>query len=102
MSDHTPGPWTIGGTFMPYSDDPRENVWGPHPGMASGMVVCTEVRPADARLIAAAPDLLEALKNLVKPMDDLGFLDGDESDRVFPQYEFDQARAAIAKAEAHS
>ncbi|MGA7807866.1 hypothetical protein [Bradyrhizobium sp.] len=61
MSAHTPGPWHVGGIFMPNSDDPRANVWGPTPqGFQSGLVICKKAKPMDARLIAAAPDLLRA------------------------------------------
>lgn len=52
-------PWHTGGTFMPDSASPRQNVWAQTPpGMQSGHVVARDCRPADARLISAAPDLL--------------------------------------------
>ncbi len=49
MSDHMPGPWTI--------DDKRMKVTGP-----KGLAVCEPYTLADARLIAAAPDLLSLAK----------------------------------------
>lgn len=54
-----------------------------------------------AKLIAAAPAMYTALAQLVKLMNtaeiqaDLG----DETDRVFPNWEFNDARAALAKVE---
>jgi len=51
-------------------------------------------READARLIAAAPDLLEALKRLTEGMEASGGWDGDDEDFAF-------AMAAIAKASQH-
>ena len=86
MSAHTPGPWRAVGhaIYGPFTPLGRE---------AIGAVVCSTTtinRPrhlADARLIAAAPDLLEALKNAARIMEtfDVG-VDRD-------------IRAAIAKAE---
>ena len=52
-----------------------------------------EESAANARLIAAAPDLLAALEALVGEAD-LGEVDLDDDDRA----KLEQARAAIAKA----
>lgn len=52
MSKHTPGPWVIGAI-----ESGMMAVDG-----ANGEEVTGFVSPADARLIAAAPDLLQALK----------------------------------------
>lgn len=51
---HTPGPWTVDGN----------EIFGPpdEGNIDSGVVVARRVNPADAALIAAAPDLLEALR----------------------------------------
>ena len=89
MSKHTPGPWYI------YED-------GDSPGIeasACSIVVfgleeddggvggrTTEEAKANARLIAAAPDLLEALQHLM-------VAHGEQLD-----YAFQQAQDAIAKA----
>ena len=60
---------------------------------------------ADAALIVRAVnsfhDLLAALKGLVAKIDQVEIDSrlGDETDRVFAHYEFDEARAAIARAE---
>lgn len=73
---HTPGPWTVNG---------GDDVW-------IGNRTCVHIGDEDdARLIAAAPDLLEVLKSL---------LDMDISYRRGPvvQEAVEKARAAIAKA----
>lgn len=87
MSKHTSGPWTVD----PGHGDYMGAILG-----ASGVPVCTfgycttyypvEGDPptdADARLIASAPDLLEALRWLVLPINNKAH---------------NAARAAIAKA----
>ncbi len=80
---HTPGPWRISdarSTKVVLIDDAK--------GQAVGELVWADVRnPADARLIAAAPDLLDALKDLVSVLG----ADSGEAEIV-------AARAAIAKA----
>ena len=92
MSKHTPGPWTAN---KPTRDNGRAEI---HAGCmlvaqafnwmldAEGDEQCW----ADARLIAAAPDLLEALKEIVDAADGAGWEQLDPS--------FKKARAAIAKA----
>jgi hypothetical protein len=52
MSKHTPGPWTIGGL-----ESGQAAVDG-----ANGEDVTGFISPADAALIAAAPDMLAALE----------------------------------------
>ena len=93
MSKHTPGPWKAKkwvGTD-PYDDPDRPFVevgnvhWSPKnwkPAAAIGQT-------ANARLIAAAPELLEALENLLKVHEGEG---GTQHNAA------DIARAAIAKA----
>jgi len=49
MSKHTPGPWQVVGS----------NVYG------NNLRALLPMNAADARLIAAAPDLLEALEDLL-------------------------------------
>lgn len=93
MTKHTPGPWFV----------------GPHPGNNAGtdwrmilsshdpnyppLYVAEAIEP-DACLIAAAPDLLAALRAIVKLSDDL------DPEGLFQSLEYINARAAIAKAEA--
>lgn len=68
MSKHTPGPWNVGhedentGEIEVISDG-RPYVCLVLPGAID------EVTPANARLIAAAPELLEALQRLVDAVD---------------------------------
>ena len=88
MSAHTPGRWVIDNKHDPtrvLSTDDRATI------------VCVVTGPllnptveADARLIAAAPELLDALKVCV----------GYDEARFMPGYK--QALAAIAKAEGRS
>lgn len=95
MSKHTPGPWRVGnlGSYDAHTDEPYRNVWAGEGAEAT--VVARAVRAAgsmtndvdeDARLIAAAPDLLAALKALVE----------DQRDASLPV--LIQAREAIDKA----
>lgn len=51
---HTPGPWTVG-----------EGSWNENGNVCYELVGVKVLCATDARLIAAAPDLLECLKNLV-------------------------------------
>lgn len=92
MSGHTPGPWAV------TKDKPRKVT-------ANGVLICTAVlrnsattkqnaagkgqeeAKANARLIAAAPALLEALVALV-----------DSFEKHRPKELWDAARAAIAAA----
>ena len=94
MSKHTPGPWRINGNNMfrwivadsevfTHSDDVNRSAYG-------GNMVCESVHEANARLIAAAPELLEALKELMVAADRVS---------AEPVTRLGKARAAIAKAE---
>jgi hypothetical protein len=86
MSEHTPGPWRyMQGTHSVYTVDGKAIAlaYGPR-GIACGW------RDANARLIAAAPDLLEALKRLCSH---------GTRDHAQIAADWDFARAAIAKAE---
>jgi hypothetical protein len=69
MSKHTPGPWTVTGGI----------VYG------NGLRAKLPMNGADAALMAAAPDLLEALQDLCDTLGECGMTE--------------KARAAIAKAE---
>jgi len=89
MSDarHTPGPWCASnGKLVRVSTGTRPpiTICGVHRvGDRGGAQQCDPL--ANARLIAAAPEMLEALEGIVRV-----------ADRATP--EFDAARAAIAKA----
>lgn len=98
MSKHTPGPWKVGAAssavYEP-SNDARAIALMPTANWA------IETREANARLIAAAPELLAALREAVPYME-------AELARAFPPHNpasplslaLKGARAAIAKAEA--
>ena len=80
MSGHTPGPWTIQGAFIGTDDVHIAQVKG------EGRGVNSQRAEANSMLIAAAPDLLDALKMALEAPDD---------DRSWEDY----AIAAIKKAD---
>lgn len=82
MSKHTPGPWSYQiSRYEPEAFDIIE------PGVGALAIVKSEDY---ARLIAAAPDLLEALKEMLLVW---------EEDPAYGATHADKARVAIAKAE---
>jgi hypothetical protein len=95
MSEHTPGPWVV--------DDNREGreglvtVYGADGSAVTctgDMEDCTARDLADARLIAAAPDLLAAIESeAVRRAYDAGLGASEWEAFLWPE-----ARAAIAKA----
>lgn len=98
MSKHTPGPWGIGDSDLPVSQlavMSRANTGRKHSTIARvvnpDFVGMTPFEgEANARLIAAAPELLAALQEIVAAADGEGW---DQIDA-----DFSKARAAIAKA----
>ena len=95
MSKHTQGPWR----FRPHRMQCFDNIGVKRDGFnidgpeSLGDMECGAFNEADARLIAAAPDLLEALKPFLE--DDI--YDGDHTRELVKAVKI--ARAAIAKAE---
>lgn len=90
MASNTPGPWTIIQLpSMAYGIDAKVGPLHVCPAIAHGL--------ADATLIAAAPDLLDALQGLNEmiPMIAIKY----EEHRVILQVAVDRARIALAKAE---
>lgn len=90
MPKHTPGPWRVAGKRTGYIHGPDVQV------CIVGNYRDTELLPfnkerwdADARLIAAAPDLLAALKDTLRLLTQAA---GEDFNGV------ENARAAIAKA----
>jgi hypothetical protein len=88
-SKHTPGPWH---TTVKYEVGPRSNAEDQSYGMVVPVAdVFGDNKAYDARLIAAAPEMYEALKEvnalILAPAEDL------------KQSVLDRVRAAIAKAE---
>ena len=107
MSGHTPGPWAISCIRTRESGEPVLQILGGD-GKCYAMVFYSDKTPeehaasyADARLIAAAPDLLAALKFIFEHIADK---DRDLSD-LYPAFglnssrAIEMARAALAKAE---
>jgi hypothetical protein len=91
---HTPGPWEWDGNVWGY-DSENEAPWlvqAPWTGKSSKNVLTGTIKcesEADARLIAAAPELLEALHELYVAL---------EIDGCAQPFQMQKARAAIAKA----
>jgi hypothetical protein len=88
---HTPGPWiakqTPASAYFDWSVEAKSG-----PGRIMSIGVDTDNTEADAKLIAAAPDLLACLKDWVNDFADC-LEGGDENELV----KF--SRAAIAKAQ---
>lgn len=84
MNKHTPGPWTVGTkTWSSHVIAPSK--FGPHPlAVFSGRG--RDEDDANAQLTAAAPDLLEALEDLLAQV--------GRSDAI----DTDKAREAVRKA----
>ncbi len=64
--EHTHGPWRLGSKGSVVADTPPENYL---PGSDAveyygGYLICESVTEANAKLIAAAPDLLEIAKEI--------------------------------------
>jgi hypothetical protein len=87
MSSHTPGPW-----FHVATEGGWDGV-----ALKNGALICAlcENNPANANLIAAAPDLLAALKTLCAAVDRIRGPHGPPGDGTAVA----AARAAMAKAE---
>lgn len=109
---HTPGPWVVdltgpfllGGDSVPVEGQSTET--GLIHREICTVLLDTDAYPegkefledcANARLIAAAPDLLEALKSLLSETEEIEYHSMVEAQSM--QIEQDKARVAIAKAE---
>lgn len=88
MSKHTPGPWTLNGFYIEF--DAATRIATASNWRMSGVDAHAEAK-ANARLIAAAPDLLEVLEQFVAWVD-------APSESAFSDSQLAAARAAIAKA----
>lgn len=95
MSNHTPGPWTLNENnnwkTNPFSITVRKP--GVHSttivNIPTRMTIPSQEQQANARLVSAAPDLLEALQNMPQ-----GLMTTDEDWMRW----IETARAAIDKA----
>ena len=98
MSDFTPGPWVVVGRLTKYVE---ARLVG---GLIQEVAACGptmadegygQQQEANARLIAAAPDLLEALQELCEIVEDAI---EQKSAKDLDSFTLQPARAAIAKA----
>ena len=92
----TPGPWRVCNGYGRVWIDAPDTKYSERDREYTRIILggddyedCKEVRSADAHLIAAAPELYDALNAMLTHMG----MDEDE----FTKVTFDQARAAIAK-----
>jgi hypothetical protein len=95
MNKHTPGPWQVGMAFDNYG---TTEIAIEHMTTAGNLIIAVALdglqgQDANARLIAAAPDLLEALMLMRNR-----FLDTEGNHGQWEQEATDAADAAIAKA----
>ena len=92
MSKPTPGPWVID-----WDTFPDGYVWIETP-TGRGVALVDEAIRADLNLIAAAPDLLEALSMYVRLFESHSITNSSPADKDFTGYLAEKARAAIKKA----
>jgi len=85
MSQHTPGPWTVEGPFGPVASQGDRLIVGGDKRRSTvaeiprGDPAQNDERHADARLIAAAPEMLEfiqAFQSTINRQDDLWDTEG--------------------------
>jgi hypothetical protein len=113
MTEHTPGPWIYHGSVHEIGTTYRESdrLWAgsvspyqssrPYRGTICHIQSCDHIpngisrdeARANARLIAAAPDMLDALRRC------LNYIESTEGEFGIQMESGDIARAAIAKAE---
>lgn len=98
MTQHTPGPWVACDWGYIVADDPT----GRHEDIYiaevcreddEGRIVPPIEQQANARLIAAAPDLLAALQGLAWAVSGIEYVETEYAEQIA------DARAAIAKAQ---
>jgi hypothetical protein len=91
MNKYSPGPWHVEAAHPKFIGDVRCDVYPPQDlPMGSRIPVATSIHPENARLIAAAPDLLAALQDIVEYL-------GEDVDNGLDEL-LTNARAAIATA----
>jgi len=96
MASHTPGPWTtspVGRVVANCGNGPRATVWADEPELFT-----QEVIRANARLISAAPEMFEALKELLSGHDNLYVAHFGPNADPTRDIATHAARAALAKA----
>jgi hypothetical protein len=94
-TQHTPGPWRI----YDASDDCHIKILGtyPKPSRIGNAHVADVLGHSNANLIAAAPELLEALEDVCNQSDAYREATGSERSRPAEKV-YQKARAAIARA----
>ena len=95
MIEHTPGPWEVGSAFDNYGET---EIAIERMTPAGNLVVAVALgglqgQNANAKLIAAAPELLQSLQAIVKSL-----ADQDDEGLIEHAQQMIDARAAIAKA----
>lgn len=103
---HTPGPWRIG-TAPPNGEQTIGTIRGMMVAVATTGVGMEEETLANARLIAAAPELLEALKLAANALDKMGDMpDSDVSPHAWFSLDceniVENSKSLIAKATGQS
>lgn len=93
MIRHTPGPWYTDGPYTVSAKDHR--AMGQTPIATIHGFVGTDGREANARLIAAAPDMLAALRELIEQLEAIGIPDWHGAEGL----DLNPAKETIAKAE---
>ena len=95
MTTHTPGPWVVSFPHI-VAKDARETLVCEVTGTASN-----DAAQADARLIAAAPDLLAVLASCVFAIEIVQRQERERGDKSADAWDhvLKPARAALAKAE---
>ena len=101
MSKHTKGPWKIG-TPPPNGEQTIGDARGMMVAVATTGIGMGEETKANARLIAAAPELLDALKGIMNIVSETLGVAGYYPDEDYADWdefpELQAAEAAIAKA----
>jgi len=101
MSTHTPGPWKIENGHIQQSGIAYWQITDGADAICCNQFCYADNSDANARLIAAAPDLLEALKRLAVISDGIYVRMSDGEARLMREA-WEKADAAIAKAEGRS
>lgn len=94
---HTPGAWKYNGRDAVVSDNVDDSPFTDEANVKAygGYVICESVTPFNARLIAAAPDLLAACEEVVEWQD-------MRPGHLTAYQAVERVRAAIAKAKGES
>lgn len=95
QTKHTPGPWSMEKRVRSNFHQSGYRIWNPE---LTEIIAAAENNEANARLIAAAPDLLAALEQIAD--ENFANLDSPQSMRMRLRDFRERARAAIARVKA--